>query len=72
MYKNEWKEHKFRWQKIKKSEFYKYKQITSIDDIDVNKILVSKKEPCGTKNSFKDFIGYNDSDVIRPLCVRLP
>ena len=58
--------------KVKKSKFYKNKKVTSIDDIDVNKILVSKKEPYGTKNSFKYFIGYNDNDVIRPLCVRLP
>ena len=71
-YKNEWKEHKFWRQKNKKSDFYKNKKITKIDDIDVNKILVSKKEPYGTKNSYKYFIGYNDNDVIRPLCVRLP
>ena len=50
----------------------KKQKITSIDDIDVNKILVSKKEPYGTKKSFKYFIGYNDNDVMRPLCVRLP
>ena len=42
------------------------------DDIDVNKILVSKKEPYGTKKALKYFIGYNDNDVIRPLCLRLP
>ena len=58
--------------KIKKSDFYKNKKVTNIDDIDANKILVSKEEPYGTKNSFKYFIGYNDNDVIRPLCVRLP
>ena len=57
--------------KIKKSDFYKNKKVTKIDDIDVNKILVSKEEPYGTKNSFKYFIGYNDNDVIRPLCIRL-
>ena len=28
-------------------------------DIDVNKILASKKESYGTKNSLKYFIGYN-------------
>ena len=55
-----------------KSDFYKNKKVNSIDDIDVNKILVSKKEPYGTKNSFKYFIGYNDNDIIRPLCVSLP
>ena len=58
---------------IKKSNFYnKNKKIFNIDDIDVNKILVSKKEPYGTKNALKYFIGYNDNDVIRPLCLRLP
>ena len=57
---------------IKRSDFYKNKKVTKIDNFDVNKILFSKKEPYGTKNSFKYFIGYNDNDVIRPLCVRLP
>ena len=58
--------------KIKKSDFYKNKKINKIDDINVNNILISKKEPYGTKNSFKYFIGYNDNDIIRPLCIRLP
>ena len=62
----------FEDKKIKKSDFYKNKKINRIDDIDVNKILVSKKESYGTKNSFKYFIGYNDNNVVRPLCVRLP
>ena len=35
--------------KIKKSSFYKNKKINNIEDIDVNNILVSKKEPYGTK-----------------------
>ena len=47
------------------------KKVNRIDDIDVNKILVSKKESYGTKTSFKYFIGYNDNDVIRPLSIRL-
>ena len=58
--------------KLKKSDFYKNKKIKKIDDINVNNILVSKKEPYSTKNSFKYFIGYNDNDIIRPLCIRLP
>ena len=57
---------------IKKSSFYKNKKINNIEDIDVNNILVSKKESYGTKNSLKYFIGYNDNDNIRPLCIRLP
>ena len=44
--------------------------IKNIDDIDVDKILVSKKEQNGKYNSFKYFIGYSDNDVIRPLYLR--
>ena len=58
--------------KIKKSESYKNKKVTSIDDVNVNEILVSKKEPYGTKNALKCFIGYNDNDVIITSCVKLP
>ena len=58
--------------KIRKSTFYNNKTINNTEDIDINNILVSKKEPYGTKNSFKYFTGYNDNDVIRPLSIRLP
>ena len=57
---------------IKKSTSYKNKRIYSTDGINVKNILISKKESCGTKNSFKYFIGYNDNDIIRLLCIRLP
>ena len=50
--------------KIRKRDFYKNKKLSKINDIDVNKILVSKKDPYGTKNSLKYFIGYNDNDII--------
>ena len=43
-----------------------------MDYTDVNKILVFKEEPYGSKNSFKYFIGYNDDDAIRTLCIKLP
>ena len=58
--------------KINKSIFYKNKKLFNLNDIDVNKILVSKKESYGTKNSLKCFIGYNDGDCTRPLCIILP
>ena len=58
--------------KINKSNFHKNKKLFNLNEIDVNEILVSKKESYGTKNSLKYFIGYNDDDVIRPLCIRLP
>ena len=60
--------------KINKSNFYKNKKLFKIDVIDVNKILISKKEEYGTNKSIKYFIGYNDGDdddIIRPLCIKL-
>ena len=58
--------------KIKKSDFYnKNKKIFNINDIDVNKILVSKKEKYGKYNSFKYFTGYYNNDVITPLYLEL-
>ena len=58
--------------KNQKSDFYKNKKVNSIDDIDANEILVSKKNPYGTKNALKYFIGYSDNGIIRRLCVRHP
>ena len=57
----------FDGKKIKESIFYKNKAINNTEDIDVNNILVSKKEPYGNENSFKYFIGYNDNGTIRPI-----
>ena len=38
-------------EKITKSNFYRNKRLFKIDDIDINKVLVSKKEPYGKKSS---------------------
>ena len=62
----------FENKKINKSTFYENKKLFNIHDLDVNKILVSKKDSYGTKNSLKYFIGYNDDDVTRPSCIKLP
>ena len=63
----------FNNKKNKKSDFYnKNKKIFNINDANINKILVSKKETHGKYNSFKYFIGYNDDDVFRPLYLFLP
>ena len=43
----------FGGKKIKKSDFYKNKKVAKTDDVEVDKILASKEEPYGTKNSFK-------------------
>ena len=63
----------FNDKKISKSNFYKNKKLFNIYDIEVDKILISKKEPYGKKSSFKYFLGYNyDDDVIRALCIKFP
>ena len=49
----------FNNKKINKSNFYKNKKPSKIDDIGVNKILVSKRD-------------YDDNNNIRPLCIKLP
>ena len=43
----------FDQKKIKKRDVYNKSKTFNIDDIDINKILVSKKETCGKHNSFK-------------------
>ena len=53
--------------KINKRNFHRNKKLFKIEDIDINKMLVSKKESYGKTNSLKYFIGYNDDDVIRTI-----
>ena len=48
-YNNEWKKTNFDDKKINKSIFCKN---FHVDDTDVNKLLVSKKEPYSKKNAF--------------------
>ena len=43
-----------------------------INNIDINKISVSKNEKYGKYNSFKHFTGYNDNGIIKPLYLELP
>ena len=45
------KKHKFWPQKNKKKSLLQKQEIFDIDDIYVNKILVSKEEPYGTNNA---------------------
>ena len=61
---------KFGDEKINKRRFYKKNKLFKTEYIDINKILVSEKEPYDEK-SFKYLIRYNDDDV-RSLRIRLP
>ena len=62
---------KFGDEKVNKSNFYKNKETFKAENIDASEILVPIKAPYG-KESIRYFIGYNDDDVIRPLCIKLP
>ena len=64
---------KFGNKKFSRRDFYRDKRLFKIEDIDINKIVVSDKEVYSKENnSSKYFIGYNDDDdVIRPLRVKL-
>ena len=66
---NQINKHKAKY--VTTARIQKQKSISD-NDIDVNKILVSKKEPYETKNALKYVIGYNNIDAIRPLWVVLP
>ena len=56
--------------KVQKSNFFKYKKVFQIDNIDVTNTLISKNESFNNKNSLKYFIIYNDNDIIRPFCIK--
>ena len=60
---------KFAYKKADKRK--QNKKLFKMEGIDLNKILVSKKASYG-KELIKYHIRYNDDDVIRPLCIKLP
>ena len=62
---------KFYDTEIEEYKFHQNKMPISIKDIDINKIVLSDKFPFG-KQDFKYFIGYKDSEKIRPLSVFQP
>ena len=57
--------------KINKIGFYRSKKLFKINNIDINKILISKAESYGQKNVKKYITGYSDN-IIRPLLIKLP
>ena len=62
---------KFGNKEVNKKEFYSSKQAISLDSVDLNKIVVSKKWKIDDA-TYKYFCGYLNNDVIKPLCVILP
>ena len=57
--------------KVYKTKFYSSKQAVSLDSVDLNKIVVSKKWKIND-TTYKYICGYFNNDTIQPLCVVLP
>ena len=53
------------------NKFYSSKQAISLDSVDLNKIVVSKKWKIND-TTYKHIRGYLNNDTIQPLCVILP
>ena len=62
---------KFGNKEVNKKEFYSSKQAISLDSVDLNKIVVSKKWKIND-TTYKHICGYLNNDTIQPLCVILP
>ena len=56
---------------VNKKEFYLSKQAISLDSVDLNKIVVSKKWKIND-TTHKHIWGYLNNDTFQPLCVILP
>ena len=57
---------------IEKNKFYHHKTPTFLGDVDIKKVLVSKKISFSEKN-YKYFIGYlYDNHKVKPLHIMLP
>ena len=62
---------KFGNKEVNKKEFYSSKQTISLDSVDLNKIVVSKKWKIND-TTYKHICGYLNNDTIEPLRVILP
>ena len=62
---------KFGNKEVIKKEFYSLKQAISLDSVDLNKIVVSKKWKIND-TTYKHICRYLNNDTIQPLCVILP
>ena len=62
---------KFNNIRLSKKELHKSKQPIGLDLVTVDQIVVSNKiKHCD--NGFKYFIGYQEDEIVKPLCIILP
>ena len=62
---------KFNNIKINRKEFHKSKQAIDLDSVTVDKIVVSDKFR-HSEDGYKYYIGYQEDEIVRPLCIILP
>ena len=62
---------KFNNIKINKKEFYKSKQAIDLDSVTTDKIEVSNKFK-HSEEGYKYFVGYQEDEIVKPLCIILP
>ena len=56
--------------KINKKQFHKSNEAIDVDSVTTDKIVVSDKFRHG--EGYKYFIGYQEDEIIKPLCIILP
>ena len=61
---------KFNNIKVNKKEFHKSKNAIDLDLVDTGKIIVSDRFK--HSEGFKYFIGYQEDEIVKPLCIILP
>ena len=62
---------KFENIRVNREEFHKSKQPIDLMSLNVDQIVVSDKFK-HNKEDFKYFIGYQEVEIIKPLCIILP
>ena len=62
---------KFNNIRVNKKEFHKSKQPIDLMSVNVDQIVVSDKFKHNNEG-FKYFIGYQESEIVKPLCIILP
>ena len=62
---------KFNNIRVNKKKFHKSKQAIELDLVDTKKIVISDRFR-HSEEGFKYFIGYQENEIVKPLCIKLP
>ena len=57
--------------RVNKKEFHKSKQPINLDIVNADQIVIYDKFK-HSSDGFKYFIGYNEVEIVKPLCIFLP